>query len=589
MAVAYDAVSNATEGTGTLTWTHTPVGTPRGVQVFVVQNTGAADEVSGVTYGGVAMTETSDSPLLKAAAEDGGVYSYFLGSSIPTGAQTVEVTVTGATTKAAVAITITAAADTTVQDTATISSDSATNPSVTLSLGSNTCFCAIGFMSGQASVGNITPSASWTSRYEFDFTSQTCGFYTYDTIGSSDVTAGWTQTADDAISIAVAITEGAGGGGGGDVAVAAVSTPFVTYEVWLLDPFGNLLDVIDDWLYLKYDRALNNVGSLELGLDGGYPNFSFIKLDGRIVVWRNKKIDMETSWLIRRMIKTLDEDGTLGISIGAFSANELLTRRIVAYDAGTIYSDKVGMAADNMMKQVIRENFGASATDTSRNLSTYFSVEGDTGQGPALTKSFAWNNVLDVTQDISLTTISGGSSVYFDVVAPAFNTFEFRTYRTQRGIDHTFPNGQNPVILSPERGNLTSVLRSFDYSNEATYIYAGGAGFNQFQFVATASSIDRIGQSPLNRREMFLSSGGIAQTVTDDAAAGLRENRPQRIFQGKLVNVPGTTEYGVHWNFGDLVTVEFEGETINCSIDAVSIEVADGNEDIIATLRAIET
>ncbi len=88
---------------------------------------------------------------------------------------------------------------------------------------------------------------------------------------------------------------------------------------------------------------------------------------------------------------------------------------------------------------------------------------------------------------------------------------------------------------------------------------------------------------------MFLSSGGIAQAVRDDANAGLRENRAKRIFQGKLVNVPGTTEYGVHWDFGDLVTVEFEGETIDCSIDAVQIEVSDGNEEILATLRALET
>lgn len=587
MTIAYDAVSSATEGTGTLTWTHTPAGTPAGVIVYVIQNTGT-DLVTGVTYGGITMSEVTDSPNLKAAAEDGAVYGYFLGSSIPTGAQTVEVSVTGgAITKAAVAITVTAAGDTAVQDTdVTINSDAEADPSATLSLGGNSCFCAIGFMSGIGATANITPLTDWTSRYEFDFTNQTAGVYTYDTIGTSDVAIGWDQTSEDAVAVGIAITEDAGGG---SAAPAGVGLKTIQYEVWLLDPFGNLLDVIDDWLSLNYNRALNNVGSLELGLDGGYPNFDFIKLDGRVVIWRDGRIDMETTWIIRRIIKTLDENGTLGISIGAFSANELLTRRIVAYDDGTSYADKTQVAADNMMKAVIRENFGSSASDTSRSIATYFSVEADTGQGPLLTKSFAWNNVLDVTQDISLTTISAGSAVYFDVVAPTYNTFEFRTYRAQRGLDHTFPNGQSPVVLSPDRGNLTSVLRSFDYSDEATYIYAGGAGFNQFRYVTTASNADRLGQSPLNRREMFLSSGGIAQAVDDDAQAALRENRPKRVFQGQLVNVPGTTEYGVHWNFGDLLTVEFDGETINCSVDAVQIEVANGEESITATLRALET
>lgn len=363
----------------------------------------------------------------------------------------------------------------------------------------------------------------------------------------------------------------------------------VTYEIWLLDSLGNTLDIIDEWLYLKYDRSLNNVGSLELGLDGNYPNFDFIKLDGRIVVWRDGKIDTETTWVTRRIIKTLDSDGTLSISIGAFSANEILSRRIVAYDDGTSQSDKTNLAADNMMKQVVRENFSGSATDANRNISTYFTVESDTSQGPTTSKSFAWNNVLDVTQDISLTTISAGSSVYFDVVSPTYNTFEFRTYRAQRGLDHRFPGGTNPVILSPERGNLVSVVRQFDYSGEGNYVYAGGAGFNQFRYVATASSSERINESPINRREIFINAqDAIAQAVDDTASAALRENRPKRTFSAQLVNVPDATEYGVHWNFGDLVTVEFDGETIDCSIDAVQIRVEDGEETITATLRALE-
>lgn len=49
-------------------WTHTPVGTPRGIIVQVVQNAGT-DEVTGVTYGSVAMTE--DAEIAKFAKWDG--------------------------------------------------------------------------------------------------------------------------------------------------------------------------------------------------------------------------------------------------------------------------------------------------------------------------------------------------------------------------------------------------------------------------------------------------------------------------------------------------------------------------------------
>ena len=207
MSIAFDAFSSVAAGTGNLSWTHTPVGTPRGITVEVVQNTGT-DEVSGVTYGGTAMTEVTGSPNLKAAVEAGAVYCYFLGASIPTGPQTVLVTVTGASSKRAGAVSVTAAADTEVQDTdVTINSNSVANPSATLALGGNSCFCMEGFFSGSNDPADITELAGWTNRLEHDFTSQTAGWYTYNTIGTADVTMGWTQTAQDAVCIGIAIRE----------------------------------------------------------------------------------------------------------------------------------------------------------------------------------------------------------------------------------------------------------------------------------------------------------------------------------------------------------------------------------------------
>src|SRR5688572_13669586 len=117
MAIAFDAASNVAAGNGTLSWTHTPVGTPKGVLVLIA-SASLTDQVAAATYGGTAMTELADSPLLQTVGDEGGsVYGYFLGSSVPTGAQTVEVTVTGAASKRAVAVTVTAAGDTAVEDT----------------------------------------------------------------------------------------------------------------------------------------------------------------------------------------------------------------------------------------------------------------------------------------------------------------------------------------------------------------------------------------------------------------------------------------------------------------------------------------
>jgi hypothetical protein len=214
MAVAYDAFSQSATATGELSWTHTPVGTPRGVEVYISQNVGLTDEVTGVTYGGVTMTRDTNpaaNPVTRNSSEDGAVYKYFLGSSIPTGAQTVVVSVdaTGSS-KRAFAITVTAAADTEVVD-CNSATGSTANPSTTLVLGGRTCFCSLGFWTGRNNNADSTPLTNWTTRSEVDLGATVIACYTYDVIGSTDVTAGWTMNlADNYAMIASAVSEAAG-------------------------------------------------------------------------------------------------------------------------------------------------------------------------------------------------------------------------------------------------------------------------------------------------------------------------------------------------------------------------------------------
>src|SRR3990167_4544585 len=117
MTVAYDATSATTAaGTGALTWSHTPAGTPKGILVFIAQDaSGGADQVTGVTYGGSAMTEVTGSPVLHSSGEPGAAYAYFLGSSVPTGVHQVVVSVSGAASKRGAAISLTAIGNTQIQ------------------------------------------------------------------------------------------------------------------------------------------------------------------------------------------------------------------------------------------------------------------------------------------------------------------------------------------------------------------------------------------------------------------------------------------------------------------------------------------
>jgi hypothetical protein len=215
MAVAFDAISSSgVETSGNLSWTHTPVGTPRAIIVAIIQNIGLTDEVTDVTYGGEAMSEVSGSPKSYNGTDDSTLYVYFLGSSIPTGAQTVAVTVNGTgSNKTARCFSLTASADTEIVDTDATVGSVTTTPSATLSLGGRTSWAGLVGHSGESAVAGPTPLTNWNSRSEQDFGVSVGVFYTYDIIGTTDVTAGWTQSNLDASMLAFAVSEVQAGGG----------------------------------------------------------------------------------------------------------------------------------------------------------------------------------------------------------------------------------------------------------------------------------------------------------------------------------------------------------------------------------------
>lgn len=96
MAVSHDAVSESHSGSlgnandDQFSWTHTPSGTPRGVLVFIRCNN-ASDPVTAVSYGGQALSKPSGSYAVDPSGEPCSIQAWFLGSGIPTGAQSVVV------------------------------------------------------------------------------------------------------------------------------------------------------------------------------------------------------------------------------------------------------------------------------------------------------------------------------------------------------------------------------------------------------------------------------------------------------------------------------------------------------------------
>lgn len=211
MAVAFDASSEVAETTGDPSWTHTPVGTPKGVLVYIGQRGVNTDQVTTVTYGGVAMTR------LEKVDDNAGelltAYLYFLGSSIPTGAQTILVDQTGGAAKKCMAISVTASGDTAVEDSNVASGDAA-NPSVALTTGASQETWASGFLvSGHNATSGVTAGSGFTMVLQSDTGNQV---FNLERITANDagggVTVDFTAAIEDVAMVAVAVKEAGGGG-----------------------------------------------------------------------------------------------------------------------------------------------------------------------------------------------------------------------------------------------------------------------------------------------------------------------------------------------------------------------------------------
>ena len=218
MTTAFDAFSKlhtTTAASGTLTGTHTPVGTPRGVLVLIHQSAGGSggdgDDVTSVKYGGVAMTRVATAA--DTAGETMRSYVYFLGTGISTGAQTVDVVYSGGTnTRILYCTTITAAADTEVEDSEILQENQA-DPSMTLVTGSGVnCFCAGILASGRSTHTNVTPGTDYTELDLTDVSSRASHVErrTNNSTGGN-VTLNWgtAGVSDDVAAVGVAIKESA--------------------------------------------------------------------------------------------------------------------------------------------------------------------------------------------------------------------------------------------------------------------------------------------------------------------------------------------------------------------------------------------
>lgn len=353
-------------------------------------------------------------------------------------------------------------------------------------------------------------------------------------------------------------------------------------------PDGKVLEQDLPYSTLDYVRKENEVGVLATRLLPKFP-LGFFRRDGQIEVWRSaggrEELDTDTAWLVRRIRYATSDAGEDELELTAYDMNTILANRIIAYDNGTSYTDKLSYA-DDLMKDIVRENYGSSALDADRNLAAWLTVAANKSEGAIVGDTIGRKRVMDVIQDFASASEEAGVRVIFDIIRTAANRFEFRTYKNYRGADHSIDSA-NPVRVARELGNLGNAEILVDYTEEVNYVYAGGKGDEEWRLTAEAGDTGRIGASPFARSEGWFeySNEEDPDRLAKMANAELKKGRPRILFNGLLLDTPAAA-YGLHYRWGDLVTAIYKGYKFDSRIDAIHVNVSrDQGERIEARLR----
>ena len=355
-----------------------------------------------------------------------------------------------------------------------------------------------------------------------------------------------------------------------------------SYEIWLDDPRGNRLALLDNVSSMTATRIANSTGAISITMPALYDRY--IMVDGIIEVWRRPdggKLKLFNAYMYRRWSFD-DVGGTDYTVINGKDGLSIAARRIVAYAAGTTFSAKTNNA-DNIIKEVAREACTTAATDTDRDWSTIgFTVEADLSDAPSIDIAFAYQQVIDVLEKAAEASRASGTRLYYSII-PTYEQDGTLGWRLVTNVNQPGQDLRETVTFGREFGNLTNARLEFDYSDEVTVVYALGQGTEITRVVEEVEDTTRSAKSVWARIEESYNAAGQTTTAAQVNAAGqarLSERRPRLRLTGTLVDTPNAP-FGVAWDYGDYVNITHRGYQFGAVINMVNLMLDKNGQDAI--------
>ena len=361
----------------------------------------------------------------------------------------------------------------------------------------------------------------------------------------------------------------------------------IPVEIYITNPHGvRFADgYVNQAISLDYGKREFEVGKLVITLPDTFPSYLFAQ-HNRVYVWEEGKLAGETFWLIAETEWQSDAQGGWIVKVTAIDLIALLTYRYAVDYSGDPRTIAIGTAADVVFR-IVTEALGADALDgliadnPARDISAYLDIGAPPPDTPLVFKTFAWQQILSTITAICQTSIEFGTYLTFDVVVQNNGKPQFRIYKNQRGIDR-----RGIITLSPEYENLTNVTYKTDWSKIATAVVAAGQGEEEDRATVYVVDQSRINLSPFGYIEYFRDARHIEDltALENEALSRLNDGRPLIYATADLVE-RGDSLWGVHFGYGDQVTVAIRDALFDCRIRAYNVSYADGQKKVSVALE----
>jgi len=346
-----------------------------------------------------------------------------------------------------------------------------------------------------------------------------------------------------------------------------------TYYVEIRDSSGDLVAVYDDGISLNYVNRIKQIGMMIWTVPDGHGVLSQLVDDLFFRVFigiRQKGFLTFTTWyddfigVYRDKQVTTDGNGNLYHMLYIPHANEVLSRSIIAFPAGTSNNSEFSSADIGTIIRNIVSDGVTSGVDAERlrNVDVVSGITSDVTvtTGTSISYACAWRPLLEVVQelaelaDLDFAVVWDGSSGV---------TLRVKYYTDQLGDDLS-----DTVIFDLGLDNLGQAsLNSTRMQEKTVAIVAGeGEGSSRSTSVRTGGNY-----SSTNSYEVFvdargkdsseLNAFGDARLATFESVASVNA----RIFQtqGWL--------YRRDYSLGDLITVRFAGASETRKVSSVNV------------------